>query len=90
MYNIYYNIDVGEGEGIQFVADVNTSVKAFMVAVKEMRRVLSTQAVEFLCIGEMEFVLWAYGKCAGYLSIKEVGPDVSGRKVPKMVVDEST
>jgi len=74
MYSIYYSLSDSDWQGVEFTTNVNTQVKAFMVAVKEMRRVLATKAVEFLIVDEMEFVVWAYGTCKGFLRITECGP----------------
>jgi len=74
MYNIYYSLGTAVGEGVEFETNANTPVKAFMVAVREIRTVLATMEVEFLPVGEMEFVVWAFGKCKGFLSVQKVGP----------------
>ncbi len=77
MYNIYYSMKDAGWEGVEFVTNVNTVIKAFMCAVSEIRTVLMSTKVEFLVVGEMEFVIWAFGTCKGFLSIKKVGPVIS-------------
>ena len=74
MYNIYYSLADSEWEGHDLKTDAHTSVRAFMDAVREIRRLLNTMDVEFLPVGDMEFVLWLDGACKGYLSITECGP----------------
>jgi len=78
MYNIYYNLDkIGTpGHNVQSSAD--TDVKAFMDAVREMRRVLTTSRVELLPVSETEFIIWAYDYPQGYLQITELEPDGGG------------
>jgi len=77
MYNIYYSLVSTEWEGVDFETNANTPVKAFMCAVREIRTVLSTMEVQFLPVDEMEFVIWAFGKCKGFLAITEIGPETS-------------
>jgi len=77
MYKIYYSLASTEWQGVEFESDASTPVKAFMCAVREVRRVLATMEVEFLPVDEMEFVIWAFGKCKGFLAITELGPETS-------------
>ncbi len=81
MYNIYYNLDDYGTDGYKFESDANTPVKAFMDAVREMRKVLKTRDVELLDLGDMEFAIWTRGNPQGYLSIKQVGPETSAQGV---------
>jgi len=74
MYNIYISLARDNWHGVEFNTDVNTPVKAFMVAVREIRTMLATMEVEFLPIDEMEFVIWAFGKCKGFLAVTAIGP----------------
>jgi len=77
MYNIYYRLKGSDGDGVTFRSYGTTDVKAFMDAIKEMRKVLQTKDVELLQVEDMEFAIWAFGMPQGYLSIKEVGPETS-------------
>jgi len=74
MYNIYYNLEEYGSSGHTIQSSATTVVKAFMDAIREMRRVLTTTKVELLPVNETEFVIWAFGLPQGYLSIKPVGP----------------
>jgi len=77
MYKIYYNLEEYGADGVTFNSYGSTVVRAFMDAVREMRKVLKTKDVELLQVGEMDFAIWAYGMPQGYLSIKELGPETS-------------
>ena len=77
MYNIYYSLADSEWQGQERNVVADTVIEAYMEAVRLIREVLSTNGVEFLVVGEMEFVIWAFGKCKGYLAIKEHGPKTS-------------
>jgi len=77
MYNIFYNLEEFGADGVTFRSYGTTVVKAFMDAVREMRKVLKTKDVELLQVEDMEFAIWAFGMPQGYLSIKEVGPETS-------------
>jgi len=79
MYNIYYSLADSGWESHDITSDANTVVKAFMDAVREMWSVLSTKELEFLPVGEMEFVVWGYGKCKAFLAITEIGPETSAQ-----------
>ena len=72
MYNIYYNLDKIGTPGHNVKSSADTVVKAFMDAVREMRRVLTTERVELLPVSETEFVIWAYDYPQGYLQITEL------------------
>ncbi len=78
MYNIFYNLEEFGADGVTFRSYGTTDVRAFMDAVREMRKVLKTNDVELLQVGDLEFAIWAFGTPQGYLSIKEQGPDVVG------------
>jgi len=77
MYNIYYSLASTEWDGIEFDTNANTAVKALFCAAREIRTRLMTMEIELLPVGEMEFVIWAKGKCQGYLAITEIGPVTS-------------
>ena len=74
MYNIYYNLYHCGTDGYKFDSSAKTIVDAFMDAIREMRKVLSTSKVELVPLNDTEFVIWAFGIPQGYLSINEVGP----------------
>ncbi len=77
MYNIYYSLKDSGWVGVDFETTAETAVKAFMCAVREIRTVLMTRDVEFLLVGEMEFVIWAFGTCKGFLAITMLGQKTS-------------
>jgi len=71
MYNIYYNLEEFGSSGHTIQSSGDTMIKAFMDAIREMRRVLTCTKVELLPVNETEFVVWAYDLPQGYLSITE-------------------
>ncbi len=73
MYNIYYSLKDPDTDEFTFTSYATTVVRAYLDAIREMRKVLKTKDVELLQVGEMEFAIWAYKNPQGYLSIKEVG-----------------
>ena len=77
MYNIYYSLAGSDWQGQERDIVADTEIQAFMEAVRLVREVLSTGEVELLMVGEMEFVIWGFGKCQGYLTIKQVNPKTS-------------
>ncbi len=83
MYNIYYNLEDYGSPGHTIESSATTVVKAFMDAIREIRRVLTTTKVELLPVSETEFVIWAYDFPQGYLSIKQVGPETSATDLEK-------
>ncbi len=83
MYNIFYNLDEFGAKGHNLTSKATTTVKAFMDAVRELRRVLKTKNVKLLQVGNMEFVIWADKEPRGYLSIKRYGPKTSVNELPK-------
>jgi len=78
MYNIYYSLSDADWQGYDVTSKATTTIKAFMDAVHIVRQVLSTKDVEFLCVGEMEFVIWAFGTCKGFLAVTELEQDGNG------------
>jgi len=74
MYNIYYSLADSDWQGYNIESHGDTVIKAFMDAVRAVRKALSTTAIEFLPVGEMEFVIWSQGKCKGFLSVTEQEP----------------
>ena len=77
MYNIYWSLRDNNWEGYERNVGCDTVIQAFWAAVKLVREALSTKEIEFLPIDDMDFVIWADGKCKGYLSITERGPKPS-------------
>ncbi len=76
MYNIHISLVRNNWVGIDVQSEAKTTVKAFMDAVRLVRRLLYSTKVEFLPINQTEFVIWLQGKCKGYLSVKPVGPTI--------------
>ena len=74
MYNIDYRMVDNNWQSQERHVVVDSEIEAFMQAVYLMRQLLSTTEVELLLVGEMEYVIWAFGKCKGFLSIKQVNP----------------
>ena len=74
MFNIYWSVRDEGWQGHERNVVCDTAIQAFSVAVKLVREALSTNEVDLLIVGRMEFVIWAFGKCKGYLSITEHSP----------------
>ncbi len=74
MFDIYISFAHDNWDGYEMESDDSVILLAFMVAVKEIRRVLKTTEIELLAVGEMEFVIWCQGRCKGFLSVQERGP----------------
>ncbi len=74
MYNIYYSLADNNWQGQERNVCCDTAIQAFSVAVKLVREALSAMEVDLVIVGRMEYVIWAFGKCKGYLSITEHSP----------------
>ncbi len=74
MFNIYWSVRDEGWQGHERNVGADTIIQAFSAAAKLVREALSITEIEFLPVGDYDFVVWADGRCKGYVSITEHSP----------------
>jgi len=48
---------------------------AYVSAIRTVKAKLLMDTVDFIALGSGEYIIWADGKCQGYMSIKKIDPE---------------
>jgi hypothetical protein len=77
MYNLRYLV-VREGwEPHDIEVDQDNIVLVYTYAIRLVKEAANIIALDFIPLGDGEYLIWGQGKCQGYMSIKEVGQRTS-------------
>lgn len=74
MYTIDIRLKADDWKKVIFDTQAEYVLIAHIVALQEARRKIGIKDVEFLPLGNMEYVIWAEKACQGFLAIIDNGP----------------
>jgi hypothetical protein len=77
MFSIDLRLDVRTWGQEGYLVDVDDKILAYVSAMRTVKRRLETTEIDFLPLGNDQYIIWAYGKCQGLMIIKEVGQETS-------------
>lgn len=74
MFQIDLRLTIGNWKAEGYQLEVDNVVLAYISAIRTVKRRLDIVAVDFLPLGNQQYVIWADGKCQGFLAISEYVP----------------
>jgi len=72
MFNVIIHLSPHDWHECDYEVEVNDMTKAYVSAIREVKRKLNMVAVDFIPLCGGQYIIWAQGVCQGYMKIKEV------------------
>lgn len=72
MFNITIRLSIRDWELQEYNVEANEIVSAYVSAIRAVKRWLHIEDVDFLPLGDNQYIIWAEKKCQGFMSIQPV------------------
>lgn len=77
MFKIKIRLGVDGWHSHDFDMEEDELALAYTVTIQKVKHIVQIQALDFIPLGDGEYIVWGNGICQGYMAIKEVGPETS-------------
>ena len=77
MFTVKIRLVVDDWHKHSFHTDNTNEVLAYVTTIRKLKEYTYIKTLDFIPLGNGEYIIWGQGKCQGYMAIKEVGPETS-------------